>query len=129
MNKKEPLDLGRRERQIMEIIYARGGATVSEVLAALPDPPSYSAVRATLNFLEGKGHLRHTEDGRKFVYLPTIAREKARRSALRKMIETFFGGSSGEAAASLLELDKDKLSEEELDRLAQMIAAAKSRGR
>lgn len=124
-----PLDLGRRERQIMEIVYARGEASVADVLAALPDPPSYSAVRAMLNLLEEKGRLRHREVGRKFVYLPTVPPEKARRSALKSLLQTFFGGSVTQAVASLIELDKDKLSAADLERLARLIEDAKKEGR
>ncbi len=124
-----PLDLGRRERQIMEAVYARGEASVSDVLAALPDPPSYSAVRAMLNMLEEKGHLRHKEVGRKFVYLPAAPRARVRRSAVRNLLHTFFGGSVSEAVASLIELDKEKLSSEELDRLSALIENARKEGR
>lgn len=124
-----PLDLGRRERQIMEVVYARGEASVADVLAALPDPPSYSAVRAMLNLLEEKGRLTHKEVGRKFVYLPTIAPEKARRSALQSLLQTFFGGSVTQAVASLIELDRGQLSAEELERLARLIEDAKKEGR
>lgn len=124
-----PLGLGRRERQIMEVVYARGEASVADVLAALPDPPSYSAVRAMLNLLEEKGRLTHKEVGRKFVYLPTIAPEKARRSALQSLLQTFFGGSVTQAVASLIELDRGQLSAEELERLARLIEDAKKEGR
>ena len=129
MPDKAPLDLGRRERQIMEILYARGEATVAEVLAALPDPPSYSAVRAMLNLLEAKGHLRHTERGRKFLYAPTLPRNKARRSALKGLLQTFFGGSVTQAVASLIELDKSNLSNGDLDRLRNLIEQARKEGR
>ena len=120
-----PLDLGRRERQIMEAVYARGEASVSDVLDSLADPPSYSAVRAMLNVLEDKGHLRRRKVGRKFVYCPTVAPDKARRSALRKLVSTFFGGSASQAVASLLELDGERLSDEDLDRMARLIEEAK----
>lgn len=129
MPESAPLDLGRRERQIMEVVYARGQATVSEVLEALPDPPSYSAVRAMLNVLEEKGHLRHKEEGRRFIYLPTVPRGRARRSALRRLVETFFGGSAGEAAASLLEMEKERLTADDLDRLSALIEEARREGR
>ncbi|MBA2671127.1 MAG: BlaI/MecI/CopY family transcriptional regulator [Gemmatimonadetes bacterium] len=129
MSDKVLLDLGRRERQIMEVVYASGKASVSDVLEALPDPPSYSAVRAMLNLLEEKGHLRHKEVGRKFVYMPTVPRTKARRSAIRKLVHTFFGGSCGDAAASLIELEREKLSAEDLDRLAALIEKARKEGR
>ena len=122
-------DLGRRERQIMEAVYARGEASVGDVLAALPDPPSYSAVRAMLNLLEEKGRLRHREDGRKFVYLPVIPREKARRSAIKNLLSTFFGGSVSEAVASLIEHDKERLTAAELEALEQLIKSARKGGR
>lgn len=123
------LNLGRRERQIMEVVYQRGQASVAEVRAALPDPPSYSAVRTMLNLLEEKGHLRHKEDGRRFIYLPVVTAEKARRSALRNLLQTFFGGSVAQAVNSLLDLDKQKMTKEELDRLAQTIEQARKEGR
>ena len=129
MKKITPLDLGRRERQIMEAIYDLGQASVSEVLEALPDPPSYSAVRAILNNLEEKGHLKREKSGKKFLYLPTVPRKNAQRSVLRRLVSTFFNGSTAQAAASLLEMDGGKLSDEELDRLAQVIEDAKQRGR
>src|ERR671925_464450 len=94
--------LSRRERQIMDIIYARGQATAAEVTAALPDPPSYSAVRALLRILEQKGHLRHEQDGPRYVFLPTVPRDRARRSAMRHLVRTFFDGSTEDAVAALL---------------------------
>lgn len=124
-----PLDVGRRERQIMEVVYARGQASVAEVLAALPDPPSYSAVRAMLNMLEEKGHLRHKEQGRKFIYLPTVPRAQASRSAIKNLLQTFFGGSVSEAVASMIELDRKQLSDEDLERLARLIEDARKEGR
>ena len=129
MKNKTPLDLGRREQQIMEAAYGLGQASVTEVLEALPDPPSYSAVRAILNNLEEKGHLRRVKSGKKFLYQPTVARRNAQRSVLRRLVTTFFNGSSAQAAASLLEMDAAKLSDEELDRLSKMIDEAKRRGR
>lgn len=129
MKKKAPLDLGRRERQIMEIVYAQGKASVSEVLDALPDPPSYSAVRAILNTLEDKGHLQRIKSGKKFLYQPTIPREKAGRSVIKNLLATFFNGSATQAMASLLEMHEDKLTDEELDRLSEMIEKAKKGGR
>jgi len=129
MKKRTPLDLGRRERQIMEAVYARGQASVAEVLAALPNPPSYSAVRAILNTLEDKGHLRRKKAGKKFLYLPTVSREKARRSVLKNLLDTFYNGSAAQAAASLIEMDADDLSEEDLDRLSRLIEDAKKGGR
>jgi predicted transcriptional regulator len=119
--------LSRRERQIMDIIYARGQATAAEVMSALADPPSYSAVRALLRILEQKGHLRHQQDGPRYVFLPTVSRDRARRSALRNLVRTFFDGSSVQAAAALI--DQAQLSDEEFDRLAEAIDKARKEGR
>jgi predicted transcriptional regulator len=123
----QPSDLSRRERQIMDIIYARGQATAAEVTAALADPPSYSAVRALLRILEQKGHLRHQQDGPRYVFLPTVSRDRARRSALRNLVRTFFDGSSAQAAAALI--DQSQLSDEEFNRLAEAIDKARKEGR
>jgi predicted transcriptional regulator len=123
------LHLSRRERQIMEIIYRLGQASAAEVLEALPDPPSYSAVRATLRLLEEKGHLRHKQTGKKYVFLPTVAVSRARRSALRNVLHTFFDGSVEHAVASLLDLRAQNLSEAELERLSKLIEGAKKGGR
>jgi predicted transcriptional regulator len=119
--------LSRRERQIMDIVYARGQATAAEVTAALADPPSYSAVRALLRILEQKGHLRHQQDGPRYVFLPTIPRDRARRSALRNLVRTFFDGSSAQAAAALI--DQSQLSDEDFQRLAHAIDKARKEGR
>lgn len=113
----------------MDIIYQRGQATAAEVQESMPNPPSYSAVRAMLRLLEEKGYLRHEQDAQKYVFKPTLAREKARKSALKQMLETFFDGSTEQAMAALLNLSKSKLSEDELDRLSQMIETAKREGR
>ena len=121
--------LSRRERQIMDVIYQQGSATAAEVMERLPDPPSYSAVRAMLRVLEEKGHLQHEQDGPRYVYKPTITRERARRSALRHLVRTFFDGSTGEAVAALLDMSDAKLSEAEVDRLARLIDQAKTEGR
>ncbi len=129
MAKKSPLHLSRRERQIMDSIYRRGRATVGDVLADLPDPPSYSAVRALLRVLETKGHLTHEEQGRRYVFLPTLSRRKVRRSALKELVRTFFGDSTEEAVAALLDLSGSRLSEAELDRLAKRIEQARREGR
>lgn len=129
MGKANPMDLGRRERQIMEAVYARGQASVTQVLEALPDPPSYSAVRAMLNLLEEKGHLKRRKAGRKFLYVPTVPRDKARRSALRNLLSTFFGGSAAQAVASLIDMHEDNLSDEDLERLARRIEDARKGGR
>lgn len=124
----DPNQLSRRERQIMEVIYTRGRATAAEVLERLPDPPSYSAVRAMLKILEDKGHLVHETDGPRYVFLPTTPREQAGETALRGMIQTFFGGSPENAVAALLDLD-DELDAEALERLAERIEEARKEGR
>ena len=119
--------LSRRERQIMDVIYARGQATAADVVAALPDAPSYSAVRALLRILEQKGHLRHQEDGPRYVFLPTVSRDRARKSALRNLVKTFFDGSPAQAAAALI--DQADLSDDDVARLAEMIERARKEGR
>lgn len=121
--------LSRRERQIMDIVYRQGQATAAEVLEALPDPPSYSAVRAMLRVLEEKGHLKHEQQGPRYIFLPTLPREKASRSALKQLVQTFFGGSTEQAVAALLDLSASKLSGEELDRLSELIDQARKEGR
>ena len=121
--------LSRRERQIMDVIYARGRATVAEVREGLPDPPSYSAVRALLRILEEKGHLRHEQEGPRYVFLPTVPPDKARESALRHLLRTFFDGSAEGAVAALLDLEAGELSPEEYDRLAARIEQARKEGR
>ena len=129
MNTNSHHHLSRRERQIMDIVYSRGQATAAEVQEALPDPPGYSAVRAMLRLLEEKGYLKHEQDGPRYLFKPTLAREKARKSALKQMLETFFDGSTEQAVAALLNLSKTKLDKDELDRLSQMIETAKKEGR
>ena len=121
--------LSRRERQIMDVIYREGQATATEVLERLPDPPSYSAVRAMLRVLENKGHVRHVADGTRYVYQPTLPRERAGRPALASVLETFFEGSTEKAVAALLDLSRKGLSEEELDRLSELIEQARTEGR
>jgi BlaI family transcriptional regulator, penicillinase repressor len=121
--------LSRRERQIMDVVFRRGRATAAEVREEMDDPPSYSAVRAQLRTLEEKGHLRHEEDGPRYVYLPRVRPEQARRSALRHLVDTFFGGSAAEAASALLDAHAAKLSAGELDQLTAMIAKARREGR
>jgi predicted transcriptional regulator len=119
--------LSRRERQIMDVIYARGQATAAEVAVALPDPPSYSAVRTHLRILEEKGHLKHHEDGPRYVFVPVVPRDRARRSALKSLVRTFFDGSAAQAAAALL--DQAKLSDEDVERLSTLIEKARKEGR
>lgn len=115
--------LSRRERQIMEILYRRGRATAAEVLEDLPDPPTYSAVRAALRLLEEKGHLAHAMDGKRYVYRPTTPRSRARSTALRDLVRTFFGGSTEQVINALLE--EQKPSSAELERLAKLIDQAR----
>lgn len=122
-------ELSRRERQIMDVVYAEGEATVNEVQERIPDPPSYSAVRATLRILEEKGHLVHTQEGPRYVYRPAVSRETARREALRHLVSTFFDGVPEEAAVMLLGMKETKLSSAELDRLREWIDEAKREGR
>jgi predicted transcriptional regulator len=121
--------LGRRERQILDTVYRLGRATVAQVLAELPDPPSYSAVRGMLNLLEEKGHLRHQRDGVRYVYVPVVAAEEASRGALAHVVRTFFGGSPAEAASALFELPDHRLSKEELKQLSTLIRQAMREGR
>ncbi len=120
--------LSRRERQIMDVIYHLGKAGVTEVLERLPDPPSYSAVRAMLRILEEKGHLRHEQDGARYVYLATLPHGMARESALKHLLRTFFNNSTETAVAALLDLKGDELSERELDRLSVLIDQARQTG-
>lgn len=117
--------LSRRERQIMDVVYRLERVSVTEVLERLPDPPSYSAVRAMLRILEEKGHLRHEQDGPRYVYLPTTPREAARESALKHLLRTFFDGSTEAAVAALLDIRRDNLSDAELDRLNRLIEQAR----
>jgi BlaI family penicillinase repressor len=128
--KRTPLtQLSRRERQIMEIIYRLGQASASEVHDNLSNAPSYSTVRALLRVLVDKGCLRHHQDGAKYIYAPTVARDKARQSALRNLVQTFFDGSAEQAVATLLSMNDSRLSEDDLDRLSQLIEQARKEGR
>lgn len=122
-------ELSRRERQIMDILFRQGQATVSEVLAAMTDPPSYSAVRAMLRILEEKGHARHEQDGPRYIYKPAVARDRAKRSAMRHLLHTFFEGSHEQAVAALLDEASTSLSDAELDRLAKMIESRRAKER
>src|SRR5271170_298921 len=121
--------LTRREREIMDILYRRGRATSHEVLEDLADPPSYSAVRALLRLLEERGHVKHAEDGQRYVYAPAVARGDARKSALAHVVKTFFAGSVEQAVAILVESSRTKLSPDELDRLSDLIDRARKEGR
>jgi predicted transcriptional regulator len=120
--------LTRRERQIMDILFRRGRATAAEVMSELPDDPTSSTVRTQLRVLEQKGHARHEQDGLRFVYMPVLARHAARRSALRHVVETFFDGSPEKAVAALLGGEAAKLSSEQLDRIASLIAKTRKEG-
>jgi len=117
--------LSRRERQIIDIIYQLNQATVAEVKDNLPNPPSYSAVRAMLNILEDKGYLKHEQDGPRYVYRPTIDPQKAKRGALKHLLNTIFQGSAENAVATLLDISKSKLTRDELNRLSKLIEDAK----
>jgi len=128
MHKTDHRDLSRRERQILDILYQRGQSTAAEVQSALPEPPSYSAVRALLRILEEKGHVRHEQDGPRYIYLPTVPRDNAQRSAMRHLLQTFFDGSAEQAISALLDDSSAKLSSVELDRLARMIDTARKSG-
>ena len=121
--------LSRRERQILDLLYRRGRATAADVHAALPDAPSYSAVRALLRVLEEKGHVHHEEQGPRYVYQPTVPRDRAKRSALTHLVDTFFDGSAAQAVAALLDASARSLTPEELDRLAQRVETARRQGR
>ncbi|HOF89659.1 MAG TPA: BlaI/MecI/CopY family transcriptional regulator [Armatimonadota bacterium] len=127
MPEEAPLDLGRRERQIMEVVYQRGQATVGEVREALEDPPSYSAVRAFMNILEEKGYLTHEQVGNRYVYRPTHPRDAAGKAALKRVLWTFYEGSIANSVAALL--DAESLSPEELDELTRLIVRAREEGR
>jgi BlaI family penicillinase repressor len=122
-------DLSRRERQIMDLLYRSGRATAADVLEGLPDAPSYSAVRALLRILEQKGHVRHEEEGRTYVYMPVTRRADARQSALSHLLKTFFDNSAEQAVAALLAIKSEKMSADELERMSRMIEKAKKEGR
>ena len=121
--------LSRRERQIMDIIYRLGEATAVEVMENLPDPPSYSAVRALMRILEEKTHLRHRQEGPRYVYTPTVPLDAAKQSALKHVLSTFFEGSVSQAVAALLDLGRDDLTDAELERLARLIDLTQDEGR
>lgn len=122
-------DLGRRERQIVEALYKLGDATVQEVLEELPDPPSYSAVRAMLGKLEAKGYVEHQQEGPRYVYRPVVPAERARRNALRHLVDTFFDGSTERAVLALAQLSDTEISDDALERLARLARRAEEEGR
>lgn len=121
--------LSRRERQIMDILYQRGKASANDVRDAMPDAPSYSAVRAMLRVLEEKGHIKHQEEGMKYVYAPVVAAGKAKRSAVKHVMDTFFQGSAEQIVAALLDVSSSRLTREELDRMSALIEKAKQEGK
>lgn len=121
-------DLGRRERQIMDVIFQLGEASVSDVLAKLPDPPSYSAVRTMIRLLEAKGFLRHRQEGNRYMYRPTQSHETASRSALQHLLATFFGGSATDAVAAILDLSAEDMTSADLKRMEQLIEQARQDG-
>jgi BlaI family transcriptional regulator, penicillinase repressor len=129
MKRHDEHHLSRRERQIMDIIHRKGEATALEVNEALPDPPSYSAVRALLRILEEKGRLKHRKDGARYIYLAVQSREQASRSALRRILQTFFGGSVEDAVAGLIDASDTELPEAELTKLKKIINDARKEGR
>jgi predicted transcriptional regulator len=124
-----PSGLSRREREIMDILYQRGKASAADVLEAMAEPPSYSAVRAMLRILEEKGHLRHENEGLKYVFVPVVTRDKAKRSAVKHLVDTFFRESPAQIVAALLDVSAKRLTREELDRMSEMIEQAKREGK
>ena len=124
-----PPPLSRRERQIMDVLYRHGEATVAEVMEGMPDPPGYSAVRATLRVLEQKGHATHREDGPRYVYLPAVPREDAREDALRHVVTTFFNGSLDQTVTALLRMSDTELDPARIERLQALIRKAREEGR
>jgi BlaI family transcriptional regulator, penicillinase repressor len=125
---KDPRELGRRERQIMDAVYTIGEGSVAEVLSRLPDPPSYSAVRTMIRHLERKGYLRHRRSGTKYVYRPTQSHESASRTAIGHLLETFFGGSASDAVAALLDATADRLGDADYRRMQELIEQARRDG-
>jgi predicted transcriptional regulator len=121
--------LSRRERQIMEILYRGGKASVSEVMEGMDDAPGYSAVRAMMRVLEDKGHIKHRAEGLKYVYVPVVTREKAKRSAVKHLLDTFFSEAPDQVVAALLDVSSNRLTKEELDRMAAMIEKARKEGK
>lgn len=121
--------LSRRERQIMDILYQRGKSSAAEVREAMPDAPSYSAVRAMLRVLEEKGHVKHRSEGLRYVYLPMVAHDKARRSAVKHLVDTFFSDAPEDVVAALLDVSSPHVTREELDRMSEMIERAKREGK
>ncbi|NQT79318.1 MAG: BlaI/MecI/CopY family transcriptional regulator [Candidatus Aminicenantes bacterium] len=126
---KEQKNLSRRERQIMDIVYELNEVTVAQVLEKIPNPPSYSTIRALLRVLEEKGHLIHKQEGPRYIYSPTLPREQARQNALKHVMRTFFDNSTEDAVAALLNISEDNLSEQDYKRLSELIKKVRSEGR
>ena len=129
MTKEKKPPLSRREREVMDVLYRLGEATVAEVMEEIPDPPTYSAVRSVVRILENKGHISHREDGPRYVYAPAVKREKARRAALDQLVDTFFEGSSEQALVALLRRSDLSMSESQIERLAKAVRKASAEGR
>jgi len=128
MARKIITDLSRRERQIMDIIYSKGSATAAEVQEAIPDPPSYSSVRALLKVLEEKGFLRHRQQGPRYVFTPTVKRDRAKTTALKHVMHTFFDNSAEDVVAALMDISGTELSDDEYRRLNSLIEQARRKG-
>ena len=129
MTKSSNPPLSRREREVMDVLYRRGEATVAEVMEEIPDPPTYSAVRSVFRILEKKGHISHREDGPRYVYAPAVKRERARRAALDQLVDTFFEGSSEQALVALLRRSDVNMSASQIERLAKAVRKASEEGR
>jgi BlaI family penicillinase repressor len=125
----KPATLSRREREIMDVVHRVGRASVADVMKALSGKPAYSTVRAQLRVLEDKGHVRHEEEQLRYVYLPAESPQKVRRSAVKHLLDTFFEGSPAKVVEALVGRDGDRLSEEELDRIAQLVERARREGK
>ena len=129
MSRKQLNQLSRRERQIVDILYRQGEAAVAEVLKAIPDPPSYSTVRALLAVLEEKGYVRHRQQGRQYLYSPTVSRNQASRTALKHVVQTFFDDSVEDVVAALMSLKSTRISAEEYERLSRLIEVKRRKGK
>ena len=127
--KRTPALLTKRERQIVDALYRLGRATAAEIMAAVPGAPTYSTIRTQLRVLEGKGHVRHEEEGLRYVYMPTVPRSAARKSALKHVVETFFDGSSAKAVAALLGGEASRMSDEDLDRISEILKTTRGDAR
>lgn len=127
--KRAPALLTKRERQIVDALYRLGRATAAEIMAAVPGAPTYSTIRTQLRVLEAKGHVRHEEQGLRYIYMPTVPRSAARKSALKHLVETFFDGSSAKAVAALLGGEASRISDNDLDRIADLLKTARGDGK